>query len=167
MADPGKQKIARCPSPKCGKPIWDDHPYGWCQECGDPLPDDIQARLPTLQQVKARSTDSAAAKQRIERLIRVSQEIVVTTTQGIDGHRIRKYLGIESVEFVIGTGVFSEVTSSIADFFGARSTAFENKLRAAKKEAIDALKFLAAERGRMRSSALTWITVSLAAIGSR
>jgi uncharacterized protein YbjQ (UPF0145 family) len=77
----------------------------------------------------------------------MSQNVLVTTTPGIDGHRIKKYLGIESVEFVIGTGVFSEVTTSIADFFGMRSTAFEKKLQSAKKGTMDALKFLAAERG--------------------
>ncbi len=147
MADAGKQQVARCPSPKCGKPIWDDHPYGWCSACGDPLPDDIKVLLPKLQQVMARSDEGEAAKKRLERLIKASHGILVTTTPGIDGHRVRKYIGIESVEFVIGTGVFSEVTSSIADFFGARSTAFENKLQAAKREAMDALKFLAAERG--------------------
>src|ERR1017187_416809 len=136
MANAGKQQVARCPSPKCGKPIWIDHPYAWCQECGDPFPDDIKARLPKLQLVTAKNAEVEAEKKRVERLIRISQEVLVATTPSIDGHRIRKYLGIESVEFVIGTGVFSEVTSSIADFFGARSTAFENKLRTAKEGAM-------------------------------
>jgi uncharacterized protein YbjQ (UPF0145 family) len=147
MANAGKQQVARCPSPKCGKAIWIEHPYAWCQECGDPLPDDIKARLPKLESVTAKNAEVQAEKKRIERLVEISRNVLVTTTPGIDGHRIRKYLGIESVEFVIETGVFSEVTSSIADFFGARSTAFESKIRAPKKEAMDALKFLAAEQG--------------------
>jgi uncharacterized protein YbjQ (UPF0145 family) len=79
--------------------------------------------------------------------MQISKKVVVTTTPGIDGYRIRKYLGIESVEFVIGTGAFSEITTSIADFFGARSSAFEKKLRAAKEHAMDALKYIAAEKG--------------------
>jgi hypothetical protein len=87
------------------------------------LPDAIKARFPKLHQVAAKSAEAEAEKKRIERLIRISREALVTATSSIDGHRIRKYLGIECVEFVIGTGVFSEVTSSIADFFGARSTA--------------------------------------------
>jgi uncharacterized protein YbjQ (UPF0145 family) len=89
----------------------------------------------------------AAERQRLEHLTALSKKIVVTTTPNIDGYRVRKYLGIESVEFVIGTGIFSEVSGSIADFFGARSSAFETKLRAAKQYAMDALKFLAAEKG--------------------
>jgi len=88
-----------------------------------------------------------AKKQRLIELKQLSQNVIVTTTPGIDGYRVKEYLGIESVEFVIGTGVFSEVSSSIADFFGARSSAFEQKLRAAKQHATESLKFLAAEKG--------------------
>lgn len=147
MPGVGKQQIALCPNPRCGKPIWSDHANSWCHSCGDPLPADIKAQIPKLQQIAANVSKEAAEKQREERLIQQSQKVLVTTTPSIDGHRIKKYLGIESVEFIIGTGVFSEVTSSIADFFGARSTAFEKKLQAAKKGAMDALRFLAAERG--------------------
>lgn len=48
---------------------------------------------------------------------------------------------------VMGTGMFSEVSSSLADFLGVRSSAFEQKLQAAKRHAMDALKYIAAERG--------------------
>lgn len=88
-----------------------------------------------------------AEAERFEELKRIAAVIIVTTTPSVDGHYIRKYLGIESVEFVIGTGVFSEISSSVADFFGARSSAFENKLQSAKKQAIHALKLIAAEKG--------------------
>lgn len=74
-------------------------------------------------------------------------KVILTTTQHVDGYRVLRYLGIESVEFVIGTGVFSEVSSSIADFFGVRSSAFERKLQQAKQHAMGTLKFLAAEKG--------------------
>src|SRR4051794_19822330 len=61
----------------------------------------------------------------------------------LDGYRVKRYLGVESVEFVIGTGAFSEISSSLSDFFGARSSAFEGKLRQAKNHALDALKYAA------------------------
>ncbi len=79
--------------------------------------------------------------------LKLLKNVIVTTTPGVDGYRVMEYLGIESVEFVIGTGVFSEVSSSIADFFGARSSAFEKKLREAKQHSMEALKFLAVEKG--------------------
>ncbi len=86
-------------------------------------------------------------QQRIENLIQLSHKVVVTTTPGIDGYKVTDYLGIESVEFVIGTGLFSEITTDIQDLFGARSSAFEQKLSAAKKQAMDTLKFRAVEKG--------------------
>ena len=62
-------------------------------------------------------TPSQEEKERIEALKQRAQAVLLTTTPKVDGHYVAKYIGIESVEFVIGTGVFSEVSSSIADFF--------------------------------------------------
>ncbi len=76
-----------------------------------------------------------------------TRDIVLTSTHSVDGYRIGSYLGIESVEIVIGTGMFSEISSGIDDFFGARSTAFESKLARAKEIAIKKLKFIAFEKG--------------------
>jgi uncharacterized protein YbjQ (UPF0145 family) len=73
--------------------------------------------------------------------------VLVTTTPTIEGHRIVSYLGIESVEIVIGTGFFSELSGDISDFFGARSKAFEEKLQEAKKAAFDLLKTRAEQKG--------------------
>jgi uncharacterized protein YbjQ (UPF0145 family) len=84
---------------------------------------------------------------RIEGIKQATKSVIVTTTPKVDGYYVVKYIGIESVEFVIGTGAFSEISSSIADFFGARSSAFEQKLQAAKRHAMGALKYLAAEQG--------------------
>jgi len=113
-----------------------------CEKCFEELHDAESARF------AARTAKTQEAeKQRLIELKQLSQNVIVTTTPGIDGYRVKEYLGIESVEFVIGTGVFSEVSSSIADFFGARSSAFEQKLRVAKQHATESLKFLAAEKG--------------------
>ena len=71
------------------------------------------------------------------------EKIIVTTTNQIDGSRVKKYIGIESVEIVIGTGVFSEFQGDIADMFGQRSTAFEGKLQNAKTAALKRLKLIA------------------------
>jgi len=73
--------------------------------------------------------------------------ITITTTMGIEGHRIREYIDIESIEIVIGTGFFSEFSTEIDDFFGTRSTSFEKKLQAAKKNALRLLKLKALQKG--------------------
>ena len=73
--------------------------------------------------------------------------IIVTTTHSVDGYSISSYHGIESVEIVIGTGMFSEISSSIDDFFGSRSSTFEKKLAKAKETAFKKLKLIAFEKG--------------------
>lgn len=89
----------------------------------------------------------AVARQKVLKIQSLAQTVLVTTTPRVDGYYVAKYVGIESVEFVIGTGVFSEISTSISDFFGQRSSAFEQKLQMAKKHAMNSLKFLAAEQG--------------------
>lgn len=73
-------------------------------------------------------------------IIEKINNIIITTTNNIDGYSVKKYIDIESVEIVIGTGLFSEFTTSIQDFLGQRSTAFEGKLKEAKQFAMNKLK---------------------------
>lgn len=75
-----------------------------------------------------------------------TKEVIITTTNNIDGFRVQKYIDIESIEIVIGTGVFMEITTSIEDFFGARSSGFEKKLADAKKAAMDLLRLAAVQK---------------------
>lgn len=74
------------------------------------------------------------------------EPIIATTTGSIDGYTVERYIGIESVEVVIGTGVFSEFAGDIADMMGSRSTAFEIKMQNAKNVAISRLKTIAYEK---------------------
>jgi uncharacterized protein YbjQ (UPF0145 family) len=53
--------------------------------------------------------------------------IPITTTHNLDGYKITKYIDIESVEIVIGTGLLSEFGGNISDFLGNRSKGFEKK----------------------------------------
>lgn len=70
-----------------------------------------------------------------EYLMKKSKNIIISSTNNIENKRIDKYLGFNSVEIVIGTGIFSEVTSEMSDIFGMRSTIFEKKLSEAKNMA--------------------------------
>jgi uncharacterized protein YbjQ (UPF0145 family) len=73
--------------------------------------------------------------------------VIMTTTPNIDGYVVKRYIDIDSVEIVIGTGVFSEFSGSVADFLGERSTMFEKKLQTAKQLALKKLKFDAFNKG--------------------
>jgi uncharacterized protein YbjQ (UPF0145 family) len=94
--------------------------------------------------IKGEDFCPACAKQCFDESI---EGIFITTTNNIDGYYVIKYIDIESVEIVIGTGVFSEFGGEISDFFGTRSSAFEQKLQKAKRTAFDRLKYLAYEKG--------------------
>lgn len=105
-----------------------------CKECEAELAKEKQRREVEERKRQAEIRDLAT-------------KVVVTSTHSIDGFKVRNYLGIESFECVIGTGLFSEITTDFQDLFGRRSSAFEQKLQAAKNTAFDALKVRAAEKG--------------------
>jgi len=98
----------------------------------------------SFQTIKGKEYCGNCAKKYIDDVV---SKIVITTTINIDGYKVKKYIDIESIEIVIGTGIFSEFTGEISDFFGARSTAFEEKLQLAKQTAFKKLKYKTFEKG--------------------
>ena len=94
--------------------------------------------------IKGEEYCSSCAQRYIDEIVK---NIKVTTTNNIDGYKVVDYIDIDSVEVVIGTGPFSEFGGEIADFFGSRSTAFEQKLKNAKQAAFKKLKLNAHEKG--------------------
>ncbi len=80
-------------------------------------------------------------------VIQKAKYVILSTTNNIDGYFVDEYLGIESIEHVLGTGFFSESITEFQDFFGARSSMYESKLGKAKKEAFERLKLTAAIQG--------------------
>lgn len=74
------------------------------------------------------------------------KDIIITTTNNVDGYKVAKYIDIISEEVVIGTGLFTEFNGNMADLFGARSTGFEKKLQDAKDAGFKKLKFKAFEK---------------------
>lgn len=98
----------------------------------------------TFMDVAGKDYCQRCGERQIEEMI---SRISLTTTNNIDGWKVHRYIGIESVEIVIGTGMFSEFAGDISDFFGMRSTAFEVKLQKAKQTAFKSLKYRAATMG--------------------
>lgn len=54
--------------------------------------------------------------------------MIITTTPSIEGRQIADYIGLCSANIVIGTNIFADFFASITDFFGGRSTTYQNKL---------------------------------------
>ncbi len=57
----------------------------------------------------------------------------ITSGYNFEGYDIVSYLGHESVQVVLGTGIFSSFDASISDFLGTRSNAYEDKLNMAER----------------------------------
>ncbi|MBZ0318354.1 MAG: heavy metal-binding domain-containing protein [Anaerolineae bacterium] len=62
--------------------------------------------------------------------------MLVTTTPNIEGHQITRYLGIVSGETILGANIFRDISASITDIVGGRSTAYEKSLIEAKNIAL-------------------------------
>ena len=57
MSNETTEVIANCPNPECGEPIRVDHPYTWCSECGEPLPEEIKAQLPRARSIVVQESE--------------------------------------------------------------------------------------------------------------
>lgn len=64
------------------------------------------------------------------------REMIVTTTPGIEGHRITAYHGIVVGEAILGANVFRDVFAGITDIIGGRSGAYEKSLGEARQTAL-------------------------------
>lgn len=75
------------------------------------------------------------------------RNMLILSVFDIKDKKIIKYFDIITAECVVGTGIVSELSASIDDFLGAKSTAFDSKFEKAKKYAFNKLKLQALELG--------------------
>lgn len=73
--------------------------------------------------------------------------MLLTTTPTIQGHNIETYYGIVSGEIVIGANFVKDFFASVRDFFGGRSSAYENVLIEAKEAAMKEMQERATKLG--------------------
>jgi uncharacterized protein YbjQ (UPF0145 family) len=66
--------------------------------------------------------------------------IIVSTTNNIEGRNIVRYHGIVTGEAILGTNIFKDFLAGIRDIVGGRSGAYEKSLREAREIALDELK---------------------------
>jgi uncharacterized protein YbjQ (UPF0145 family) len=66
----------------------------------------------------------------------MTNAILVSTTDVLDGWSIAQHLGIVSGHVVAGTNVFSDIFASISDIFGGRSHTYQRYLMDIEKEVI-------------------------------
>jgi uncharacterized protein YbjQ (UPF0145 family) len=73
--------------------------------------------------------------------------MILTTTPDVEGHPVRKYLGIVTGEAIMGANIIKDMFAGIRDIVGGRSATYEKELIRAQKIALDELEHRAAEAG--------------------
>ncbi len=73
--------------------------------------------------------------------------MILTTTPTIEGYPVKQYLGVVASETIIGANVFRDIMAGLRDFFGGRSSSYEEVLKKAKDTALQELQERAAALG--------------------
>jgi len=66
--------------------------------------------------------------------------MIITTTDFIEGKKIRDYKGVVSKEAVIGVNIIRDVFAKVRDIGGGRSAAYEKELTNARNQILEELK---------------------------
>jgi uncharacterized protein YbjQ (UPF0145 family) len=89
--------------------------------------------------------------------------MLLSTTPTLEGHQIQQYLGLVSGEVIIGANFIKDFTASLHDFFGGRSSSYEQTLIEAKEAA---LKEMSERAARLGANAIVGIDLDYEAIGA-
>jgi len=65
--------------------------------------------------------------------------MIVTTTPGIEGRKITRYIGIVTGEAILGANVFKDLFATVRDIVGGRSATYEAELQKARDIALKEL----------------------------
>jgi uncharacterized protein YbjQ (UPF0145 family) len=89
--------------------------------------------------------------------------MILTTTNTIETHQIKEYLGIVTGETIIGANIFKDFFAGIRDIVGGRSSSYEGVLREAKDTAI---KEMQEQAQRLGANAVIGIDLDYETVGS-
>ena len=76
-----------------------------------------------------------------------SGEMIVTTTNHVEGRPVQRYCGIVTGEVIVGANLFRDLFASIRDIVGGRSGAYEEVLARARDQALGEMRQRAASLG--------------------
>ncbi len=62
--------------------------------------------------------------------------MIITTTNSVEGRQIESYKGIVFGEVISGVNFIKDIGASLRDFFGGRSSWYEEELDKARKNAL-------------------------------
>lgn len=90
--------------------------------------------------------------------------MILTTTNTLETHQIKEYLGIVTGETIIGANIFKDFFAGIRDIVGGRSGSYESVLREAKDIA---LKEMQEQAHRLGASAVIGIDLDYETVGAK
>jgi uncharacterized protein YbjQ (UPF0145 family) len=73
--------------------------------------------------------------------------MILTTTNTIETHPVKEYLGIVTGETIIGANIFKDFFAGIRDIVGGRASSYEGVLREAKDTALKEMETQAEQLG--------------------
>lgn len=73
--------------------------------------------------------------------------MIITTTPSVEGRRIVEYKGIVFGEVVSGINFVKDIAASFSNFFGGRSTSYEDEMIQARQNALREMEQRAADMG--------------------
>ena len=89
--------------------------------------------------------------------------MLTTTTNSLEGHPVKEYLGVISAETIIGANIFKDLFAGIRDIVGGRSGTYEKVLQEAKQTAMQEL---VAKAVSMGANAVIGIDLDFETVGS-
>ena len=90
--------------------------------------------------------------------------MILTTTNNLETHKVRDYLGIVTGETIIGANIFKDFFAGIRDIIGGRASSYEKVLREAKDIA---LKEMEEEAFRLGANAVIGIDLDYETVGPK
>ena len=76
----------------------------------------------------------------------VKSSVTLTTTDQVEGYKIKRYIDIDSVEIVIETETHPDPPEDVSDSGGTRSSSLEQKFQEAKTLALNKLRYKALQK---------------------
>lgn len=89
--------------------------------------------------------------------------MIITTTPAIEGHGITQYHGIVVGEVICGINFIKDFKAGLTNFFGGRSTSYENELIEAREAALAEMQTRA---GAMGANAVVGVDFDYEVLGT-
>ena len=84
--------------------------------------------------------------------------MLMSTTHGVDGEPVSRYLGVVTGEAIIGANIFRDMFAAVRDIVGGRSATYEKALSEAREVALTEMQVAPSSSAPMPSLASTSTT---------